>query len=236
MSRYYYDLHIHSCLSPCCDSDMTPNNIVNMAELCGLNIIALTDHNSVKNCAAAMQVAKNKGITLIPGMELTCSEEIHVICLFSSLENATNFGEYVYARLPNIDNRPDIFGEQLILNSDDEIIGSEPKLLINATDISIENVTGLMKQYGGICFPAHIDKKSTSILSVLGEIPEEYTFKAVEITKKADLNALKLSHPALGKVLFLINSDAHYLETIQSEEAWLDLKEPTFQSIIEAYF
>ena len=116
MNMLFYDLHIHSCLSPCGDGDMTPANIAGMAAVKGLDVIALTDHNSCRNCPAAMRHAEALGITLIPGMELTTSEEVHVVCLFPSLEAAMDFDSYVYAHLLPVKNRPDIFGEQLILD------------------------------------------------------------------------------------------------------------------------
>ena len=124
MSMLYYDLHIHSCLSPCGDKDMTPANIAGMAAVKGLDVIALTDHNSCRNCPAAMRHAEDLGITLIPGMELTTSEEVHVVCLFPTLEAAMDFDQYVYLHLLPVKNRPDIFGEQLILDEKDQITGT----------------------------------------------------------------------------------------------------------------
>ena len=120
-----YDLHIHSCLSPCGDNDMTPNNIVNMAILNGLVVIALTDHNSCKNCPAFLEAAQRSGILAIPGMELCTSEEIHVVCLFPELRQAMAFDREVYQYVPPIQNDPRIFGEQLILDGEDRQIGQE---------------------------------------------------------------------------------------------------------------
>ena len=123
MIPLYYDLHIHSCLSPCGDDDMTPANLVGMAAVKGLDVIALTDHNSCRNCAAAMRHGEICGVTVIPGMELTTSEEVHVVCLFPSLENAMSFDQFVYERILPIQNRPDIFGRQQILDEQDQVTG-----------------------------------------------------------------------------------------------------------------
>ena len=123
MNKYYYDLHIHSCLSPCGDNDSTPNNIAGMASLCGLNIVALTDHNTCKNCPAFFAAAKKYGIIPIAGMELTTAEDIHVVCLFEELSDAMRFDEFVESRRLLIKNRKDIFGNQLILDGDDEVVG-----------------------------------------------------------------------------------------------------------------
>ena len=149
MRPVFYDLHIHSCLSPCGDMDMTPNNILNMALLKELDLIALTDHNSSKNCPALLRAAEGSGLTVLPGMELTTAEEVHVVCLFPALENAMDFDGYVHERLPDIDNVPEIFGPQQILDWRDEPAGLEQKLLINATTIEISDLPALVRGYGG---------------------------------------------------------------------------------------
>lgn len=216
----YYDLHIHSCLSPCGDSDMTPANIVGMSAVKGLDVIALTDHNSCRNCPAAMKHAEDMGITLIPGMELTTSEEVHVICLFPSLSDAMDFDAYVYSRLLPVKNRPDIFGEQQVMDENDQAAGTVEKLLINATDIPFYRTEALVESFHGICFPAHLDKSSTSLLSNLGFIPPESVFRCAEVRDLANLHRLKKAHPYLGSCRILSNSDAHYL--------W-DISEPDLQ-------
>ena len=122
MSRYYYDLHIHSCLSPCGDNDNTPNNIVGMGVLAGLQIMALTDHNTCRNCPAFFAAAKKHGTIPVAGMELTTAEDIHMVCLFPDLESAMAFDEEVGRHLIRVSKRPDIFGDQLILDENDEVI------------------------------------------------------------------------------------------------------------------
>ena len=156
MNKYFYDLHIHSCLSPCGDDDMTPANIANMAMINGLDVIALTDHNTCKNCPAIMEEAQKISLTVIPGMELTTQEEVHVICLFPSLEKAMAFDSYVYEHLMPFPNREEIFGRQLIYNGQDEIAGKEHYLLSSSTDISFDYVYDIVTSYDGIMIPAHI--------------------------------------------------------------------------------
>ena len=206
-----YDLHIHSALSPCGDNDMTPNNIANMAALKGLEVIALTDHNTSKNCPAFLAAAKEAGIAALCGMELNTAEEIHAICLFPTLERAMGFDAYVYERLPDFKNDVSIFGEQRLLNENDEIVGYEPRLLINATQISIMELPALMLEFGGVCFPAHIDRSSYSILSSLGMIPPECGFTAYEIKDEAKTPELLPLIPNADTAIILHNSDAHYL-------------------------
>lgn len=230
----YYDLHMHSCLSPCGDMDMTPNNLVNMAAIQELQVIALTDHNASQNCPAAIQAAEKAGIILIPGMELNTSEEIHVICLFETLEGALEFEQYVNDRLPPYPNDPDIFGRQVVLDAQDQPVKTIPHLLIQASEISVMETVSLTKQYGGIAFPAHIDKPSYSVLAALGDIPPECGFTAAEITAYGNIEKLKASHSVLQDIPLLKNSDAHYLEHIQEPSAWLDLPEISVPAVLDA--
>ena len=153
MIPLYYDLHIHSCLSPCGDDDMTPSNITGMAAVKNLDVIALTDHNSCRNCPASIEAGKRLGITVLPGMELTTSEEIHVLFLFASLGRALSFDAYVYEHLLPVRNRPEIFGTQLIVDENDKVSGSLDKLLISATDIPFDETGKLADSFGGIRFP-----------------------------------------------------------------------------------
>ena len=221
MEKVCYDLHTHSALSPCGDNEMTVNNLVNMAVLNGIHVLAITDHNSCKNCPAAMKVAEELPITVIPGMELCTSEEVHVVCLFPTLEKAMDFDAYVHERLPKIENRAEIFGEQRILNERDEIIGYEPYLLINATTISIEEVADLVRQFGGVCWPAHIDKSSTSVFSNLGYFSPDWGFSVVEIADRSRIGEFAPKIPGFENMLVLTNSDAHYLWNISEGENFL---------------
>lgn len=182
MTKYYYDLHIHSCLSPCGDDDSTPNNIAGMGVLNGLNIMALTDHNTTKNCPAFFAAAKRNGIIPIAGMELTTAEDIHVVCLFEELSQAMSFNELVEQRRVLIKNRTDIFGNQLICDDNDEVIGHEDNLLPNATTISIDESLGLVSRFGGIAYPAHIDRDANGILATLGFFLPSRSLNALSFT------------------------------------------------------
>ena len=232
--KAYYDLHIHSCLSPCGDKDMTPYNIAGMAKLCGLDTIALTDHNSCKNCPAFLQAAQQYGLCGVAGMELCTSEEIHVVCLFPTLAQAMRFDSYVYAHIMDIQNREDIYGAQIILDEQDQPAGREEKLLLTATDISISGLRTLVDTFGGVCLPAHIDRDSYSVLASLGEIPPEEAYTCVEITEKGDISALQAQHTRLTDMILLKNSDAHYLENIAAKAAWLELPERSPAALVSA--
>ena len=232
--KYFYDLHIHSCLSPCGDMDMTPNNLVNMAKLLGLDVIALTDHNTSRNCEAAIEVGREIGLLVIPGMELTTAEDIHAVCLFPDLEKALKWDEYVDSHRIKVKNRPEIFGRQVIMNSNDEETGEIEHLLLPATEIGIMDAHRIAGEFGGICYPAHIDRDSLSILSVLGEIDESCGFTTAELADISKLPQLKQQHPILEKMNIITCSDAHYLQNMREAENTLELKELTAQCVLEA--
>lgn len=227
--RFYYDLHIHSCLSPCGDDDNTPNNIAGMATLCGLNVIALTDHNTTKNCPAFFEACKRYGLVPIPGMELTTSEDIHAVCLFPSLESAMAFGEEIESRRTLIKNRVDIFGNQFILDGEDNIIGEEEFMLPNATDVSLDEAPSLVRKYGGVCYPAHIDRQANGIISVLGTFPQTPAFKTVEINQKEKIVEYAETYGLQGKRI-IISSDAHYLTQLREENDFFELEVEPYSS------
>lgn len=216
--RFYYDLHIHSDLSPCGNTEMTPNNIVNMASIKGLNIISVTDHNSIRNYPAIKSVGDKLGIEVIPGIEVTTKEEVHVLCYFRKCSDAFNFGELIYESLPDIKNIPRIFGEQNIYNSEDEVIGKLDKLLINATSYTIDEIFDLAKKNNGISVPAHINKKSNSILGVLGFIPIKLNMDFIEVFQKSSIN-----EKLIKNYIILKNSDAHQLVDISESKNSVEL-------------
>lgn len=230
-----YDFHIHSCLSPCGDNDMTPQNIVNMSKIMGYDAIALTDHNTSRNCPAVMKAGEEVGITVIPGMELCTSEEVHIVCLFPDIEKALSFSDYVYSTLPPVKNKPAVFGDQIICNENDEVIGNEEKLLITASGISCAKAVETVKKYGGICYPAHIDRSSFSILSNLGMIDESFGFNCVEIFDMTKEQELKEKHPLLKSLKIISDSDAHYLENMRIPEYSIDVHENSVNGIFD-YF
>lgn len=234
MIPLYYDLHIHSCLSPCGDDDMTPANIVGMAAVKGLDVIALTDHNSCGNCPAAMYHGEKYGVIVIPGMELTTQEEVHVTCLFPTLEDALAFDALVYEKLLPVPNREDIFGKQQIMDERDEVTGTVKNLLINATSISFDDVFSLAASFHGIAYPAHVDKLSTSLLSNLGFVPPGSTFTCAEFHDFKDLHRIRREHPYFENCNVICCSDAHYLQDIQEPEYQLYAKSREIPDILEA--
>lgn len=212
-----YDLHIHSCLSPCGDEAMTPPNIANMAALLGMDLIAVTDHNSCRNASAVMEAAKKAELplTVLAGMEVTTAEEVHVVCLFPDLNSAEAAGEEVESSLLPVLNRPEIFGRQLILGPEEQLLGEFDRLLINATGLSIDDMPAFAKKYGGIAFPAHIDRRSNSVFANLGYFPDYLDFPLAEVRRPEQFFADGAHEEIRRSRVILKDSDAHRLEDMK---------------------
>ena len=225
----YCDLHIHSCLSPCGDALMTPNNIVGMAFIKQLDAIAVCDHNSARNLPAIKEVADMMNVLLLPGMELTTREEAHMLCYFRTVEECVAFGEEIYAHLPPIPNNEKFFGRQQVMNAQDEEIAVEEKLLISALDLSFEECAKRIHEAGGLCVPAHINRGSSGVLNALGFLPAGVHYDALEVSKKVNMPPVDLIAYRL-----LESSDAHYLENILEPEHALEAEERSIEAIFEA--
>lgn len=206
---------------------MTPGNIVGMAKLNGLDIVALTDHNTSKNCPAFFEIAKGYGITAVAGMELTTCEDVHAVCLFRDLGSAMDFDKFVDGKRFKIKNNADIFGHQYIVDENDEIVGEEESLLINATELSLSEAYNEVLKRGGVCFPAHIDRESNGMISMLGDFPPDPPFTAFELNDGSNLLEYAERFPIINerKLAYVASSDAHYLTDIAEEGFELSLDE-----------
>lgn len=213
---------------------MTPANIVGMAALKGLDVIAVTDHNSCKNCPAVLHFAKEYGIVALPGMEVCTSEEVHAVCLFDHLDKAMEFDEYVYERLMAFPNNEEIFGKQQIYNKEDVLCGTVPNLLINSVDISFDQLWGLARSYGGVMFPAHIDKSANSLISNLGFVPPDSQFATAEVKDLKKLHELRKNNPYLEGCRIISNSDAHYLKDINEPGLTIQAEEKSIEAVVRA--
>jgi len=225
--KLFVDLHIHSCLSPCGDELMTPNNIVGMAYLKGLDAIAVCDHNSAGNLAAVKAVADMMGVLLLPGIELNTREEVHLLCYFADVETAQRFSEAVHKHLTQ-KNVPEIFGHQVYMNEEDEPVGEEERLLIAALDLSLEQCADLCRQFGGVCVPAHINRGSNGVLGALGFLPRTVSWDALELSKKHPLPE------SFDEYFHLQSSDAHYLEDISEKEFTVEVCEKSVLALFNA--
>ena len=228
---YFFDFHLHSCLSPCGSDDMTPADLAGMCALVGYDIVALTDHNTVGNCAAFCKAGEQYGLLALPGMELTTAEEVHVVCLFPDVEHAEAFGRYVQPHLPSAQNRPDFFGRQLLMDENDTILGEETALLIGSTDIPLCEVHDLVAGFGGVSYPAHIDHDSFSLLSNLGLWMPEAGFPLAELSLTCPAGFT--NRPDLAGLRFLTGCDAHSLSEIPDPCQSMSLPERTARAVLD---
>lgn len=226
--EFFVDLHIHSCLSPCADDDMTPQNVCGMAALKGLHMIAVTDHNSALNLPYFECAAQENDLVLIPGIEMTTKEEVHLLGYFQSVSDAVAFGAYLRTHLPKTKNKPSLFGHQLIVDEHDQVLGEEEALLIGATDIPLNEAVERIRALGGVPVPAHINRGSNGLLINLGFLPPGLHFSAVEVWR-----GLPCPDAPKENRRVLHSSDAHRLGDILEPEFSLTLKSRTIESFLQ---
>lgn len=219
-----YDLHIHSALSPCAENDMTPVNIVAYAKLNGLDMVAISDHNAIQNVEVALKAGEAFGVTVVPAIEVQTAEDIHVLCLFETYADLKAF--YAGLEFAKIKNKPEIFGEQLILDEDDNVVGQLEDLLLVSSTVSSRALPDLAREYGGVAVAAHIDRDANGMVQILGDVEESYY--AVELSDKATEKEIKKYKE---KYNVLIDSDAHTLESI-GKTGVVDLEENSARALI----
>lgn len=216
-----YDLHLHSCLSPCADDDMTPANIAGWAKLAGAELIAVTDHNAACNLPAVERACREYGLCLLPGIEVNTAEELHLLCYFKTVAAALEFGEMLYAALPAFPYDPAIWGRQLVMDEEDRVLRQVEKLLVGAVNLDVYAVKKACEALGGVAVPAHVDKESYSLLSVLGMLPPDLDFAAVELRDPAKLENFVTTGRLPSGLEVLTSSDAHCLQNIAAHPASL---------------
>lgn len=228
------DLHMHTCLSPCAELDMTPRAIVRRAVECGLGLIAVTDHNSAENVEAAMRAAHGKGLEVLAGMEITTSEEVHVIALFESTEQALAMQDVVYKNLSSGENDERLYGHQVIVNENDEVTGFTKRLLIGATRLNARATLDLIRSFHGLAIASHVDREVFSVLSQLGFLPEDLRFDAIEMSPGIGRERAETSYGHLKCLPWVSFSDAHHVRDIGRRVTTFTMQEPTFDEIARA--
>lgn len=232
MRELLLDLHIHSVLSPCADILMTPGNIIEKAVGKGINIISITDHNSIKNIKSAKEIAADKNIIIVPGIEVQSKEDIHLLSYFENLKDLNSYYEKIYAGLNNIKNDEDKFGHQIIVDKNDQFVGKEEKLLMNSTTYSIDELVNLTKNFNGIAVPSHADR-SYGLIKNLGFIPEELNIEYLELNFNKTISQYYNQYPYLKNFQLINNSDSHYLNQINPKMR-LNLRDkPTIKKIFD---
>ncbi len=230
LKHFKADLHIHTCLSPCGDLKMTPQNIIEQVLKHNLDIIAICDHNSAENVPALIKAAQGKNIVVLPGMEICSREEIHILVLFEHLESVFEMQAKVYEKLYG-KNNPDVFGLQVVGNEFDEALEFNEKLLIGAVDLSVENIVNRVHKLSGLAIASHIDRESYSVVSQLGFIPETLKFDALEISPSLSYGDARKRFPEYHNYTFIQNSDAHFIEDIGKCYTEFEIIEPAFDEI-----
>ncbi len=234
--RYFKaDLHIHSCLSACADIDITPLRIIKRAKEIGLQVIAIADHNSAENLLTASLIADREGILLIPAMEITSKEEVHILALFETLDCAMEMQSLVYRSLPEdgLANQDPVY--QLVVNEDEEILDFNGKTLFGATSLSAADIVTKIHRCGGLAVASHVDRECFSLISQLGFIPPEVAIDALEISYSISMKAALERFASYRHLPWLRNSDAHTLNDIGIAYTMFKLDELSFKGIAAAF-
>lgn len=230
MRTFKADLHIHTCLSPCADLDMSPKGIVAKSLEKGLDIIAICDHNSAENAGAVIRAGALEGLYVLPGMEINSREEVHIIAIFDNEEQAMAMQEIVYNNLKGT-NRPEIFGDQIVANEFDEVEGFNDRMLIGAVQLRLEDIVGHVQNLGGLSIASHVDRPSYSITSQLGFIPPGLELDGLEIAKPGEKPAVLNSVLKESRLPVLTSSDAHFARDIGEKYTCFLLESPSLDEI-----
>jgi hypothetical protein len=235
LKQFKADLHIHTCLSPCAALQMTPSAIVKTASEKGLDIIAITDHNSAENVMATKRAAEKIGLTVLTGMEITSSEEAHILALFDDIEKIMELQDIVYKNLlPGVGDMRQ-FEDQVVVNEKDEVLGFNTRLLIAATALTSHSIVDIIRSLGGLSIASHIDREVFSIISQLGFIPEDLKFDALEISPSTDKETAEHLFKDYSFFPWVSSSDAHYLEDIGKRTTSFFIREPSVAEIASAF-
>lgn len=224
------ELHVHTILSPCADVEMIPPLIVQQALDRGIQIIAVTDHNATANIEAVQNAARGTGLFVLPGMEVQTVEEVHSLCLFDTLDQALAWQEEVSRTLPAIENQPEHFGEQFVVDETGDFIRRESQLLLTSSTLTIDEAFHKVTGLGGLFIPAHINRKAFGLLEILGFVPFEIPFPALEISRHITPDTARARFPQLRNYPLVQNGDAHYLEDIIGFN-WFSIEEPSISEI-----
>ena len=230
LKKFRADLHIHSCLSPCGDWDMSPRRIIQRSLEVGLDLIAICDHNTVENAGPAVREGRKKGLHVLPGMEVCSREEVHMLALFDELSQALDMQSYVYAHLPG-ENKPEIFGCQVVANENDEVLGENPRLLIGATRLGVHDIAAKTRLLGGLCFCCHVDRPAYGIINQLGFIPADLVLDGVEISRHVKLAEAHKIVSGIENFSCITSSDAHFIEDIGKVWTVFQMAAPTIDEI-----
>jgi len=235
LRKFEADLHIHTCLSPCCESRMSPRRIVEQAKLRGLDIIGICDHNSAENVACAKKVGEKEGFPVIGGIEVTSQEEVHILAFFDEDEDLFELANLIYENLPGI-NEERVFGKQIVVNEDDEVLSFNKRLLIGATVLPLQQIVERIHSSGGLAIASHIDRESFSIIGQLGFIPDGLSLDGLEVSARTSLEKARLEFGEVLDFPLVTFSDAHTLEDVGKSFTGFLIEEANVKEIRKALF
>jgi anti-sigma regulatory factor (Ser/Thr protein kinase) len=223
------DTHVHTCLSPCGELDMHPAALVEAGIEAGLDAVAVCDHNSAENVAAVQRAGRAKGLAVIPGMEVTSEEEVHVVALLPDTEAALALQSRVQRALPG-KNDPDAFGMQVIANEHAEVLGFDEHLLIAATTLGIDAVVDGIHALGGLAVAAHVDREGFGIIGQLGMIPPGLPLDALEVSTRTPMNVARSNYGAAALPL-ICSSDAHQPDRVGRGVTFMLMEQPSLPEL-----
>ena len=210
---------------------MTPTGILTAAQEAGLDILAICDHNSSENVVAVKKAAKDTNIIVLPGMEVTSLEEVHVLALFEDTAHVLELQELIYRNLPG-KNDEDTFGKQVIVDDKEDVLGFSDRLLIGATTIPLEDIIQSIHSLRGLAIASHIDRESFSIFGQLGFIPKDLGLDALEISPNITFSEAKKKYPLNYPIIS--SSDAHYPKDVGKNFTSFFLENGTLAEIKKA--
>lgn len=222
LRRFRADLHVHSCLSPCGDLASYPRRIVERALEAGLDIIAVTDHNSAENAAATVRAARGTPLTVLPGMEIASAEEVHILGLFETVEDAGAVQDEVARVLPETPEGAAFVEDQVVVDAEDGVTGFSRRFLIAATRLDVREVVDLVRSRGGLAIAAHVDRPSFSLVSQLGFVPPDLALDALEVSPLMTLAEARAGCASGSPLPLVRSSDAHRPEEIGG--AWTEFR------------
>ncbi len=234
MKTFRTDLHIHTLLSPCGDLEMSPANIVSLACERGLDIIGITDHNTTKQCELVWKLAQKTRLTVIPGCEMTSREEVHCLGLFADFDALRIFQDYLDQHLTIIPHNAALFGYQVLIDEDENILEELENYLGASLNVSVEEIEQKVHELSGIFIPAHIDRPRNSLFSQLGFFPPELKVDALQISKLVEEITIREKYKISPGITLVKFSDAHYPEDLGKTFAIFEMAEPSFEEIRKA--
>jgi 3',5'-nucleoside bisphosphate phosphatase len=227
------DLHVHTVLSPCAGIEMIPPLIVEEAVDRGITLIAITDHNATANISAVQKAAVDTNLVVLPGMELQTREEVHTLCIFDQLEQAEALQNWVDQRMAPLQNNPDYFGEQFVVDETGDFIRREERMLLSSIDASLREAWQVVCDLGGLFIPAHINRQAFGLLNVLGLVPTDFPVEALEISRHIDPAQALARYPHIKGYPLIQNGDVHYLDGFLGSMQ-LTIVEPTITELRQA--